>query len=100
MQTWRFLRSFAESPSASGDFKGKDFPCLDHFLAMAFAQLTWRESLRDIEINLRAQSARLYHMEFRCKTISRNLLSTRPARQSERSASATFGIKRNPSSRP
>lgn len=65
-----------------GDFKVKDFSCLDHFLAMAFAQLTWRESLRDIEINLRAQSARLYHMGFRCKTISRNTLAnanaTRP----------------------
>jgi hypothetical protein len=49
---------------------------------MAFAQLTFRESLRDIEINLRAQSQRLYHMGFRCETISRNTLSnanmTRP----------------------
>ena len=65
-----------------GDFKVKDFSCLDHFLSMAFAQLTWRESLRDIELNLRAQSAKLYHMGFRCKTISRNTLAnanaTRP----------------------
>ena len=65
-----------------GDFKVKDFSCLDHFFAMAFAQLTWRESLRDIEINLRAQSAKLYHMGFRCQTISRNTLAnanaTRP----------------------
>jgi len=65
-----------------GDFKVKDFSCLDQFLAMAFAQMTFRESLRDIEINLRAQSARLYHMGFRCKTISRNTLAnanaTRP----------------------
>lgn len=49
---------------------------------MAFAQLTWRESLRDIEVNLRAQTKRLYHMGFRCNTISRNTLShanaTRP----------------------
>ena len=49
---------------------------------MAFAQLTARESLRDIEVNLRAQSARLYHMGFRCKTIARNTLAnanaTRP----------------------
>ena len=58
-----------------GDFKVKDFSCLDHFLSMAFAQLTWRESLRDIEINLRAQTAKLYHMGFRCKTISRNTLA-------------------------
>ena len=49
---------------------------------MAFAQLTYRESLRDIEINLRAQVKRLYHMGFRCQTISRNTLAnanaTRP----------------------
>jgi len=65
-----------------GDHKVQEFSCLDQFFAMAFAQLTARESLRDIEINLRAQSARLYHMGFRCKTISRNTLAnanaTRP----------------------
>ena len=58
-----------------GDHKVQEFSCLDQFLAMAFAQLTTRESFRDIEVNLRAQSARLYHMGFRCKTISRNTLS-------------------------
>jgi hypothetical protein len=66
----------------AGDRKVKDFTCLDQFFAMAFAQLTHRESLRDIQINLRAQSARLYHMGFRCTTISRNTLAnanaTRP----------------------
>ena len=65
-----------------GDHKVQEFSCLDQFFAMAFAQLTARESLRDIEINLRAQSARLCHMGFRCKTISRNTLAnanaTRP----------------------
>lgn len=65
-----------------GEHKVKDFSCLDQFLAMAFAQLTWRESLRDIEVNLRAQAKRLYHMGFRCATISRNTLAnanaTRP----------------------
>lgn len=65
-----------------GEFKVKEFSCLDQFLAMAFAQLTYRESLRDIELNLRAQNARLYHMGFRCATISRNTLAnanaTRP----------------------
>ena len=44
--------------------------------------LTYRESLRDIEVNLRAQARRLYHMGFRCQTISRNTLAnanaTRP----------------------
>ena len=65
-----------------GDHKVKDFSCLDQFFAMAFAQLTYRESLRDIEVNLRAQANRLYHMGFRCSTISRNTLAnanaTRP----------------------
>lgn len=65
-----------------GDHKVKDFSCLDQFFAMAFAQLTYRESLRDIEVNLRAQAQRLYHMGFRCSTISRNTLAnanaTRP----------------------
>lgn len=65
-----------------GEHKVKDFSCLDQFLAMAFAQLTYRESLRDIEVNLRAQAKRLYHMGFRCQTISRNTLAnanaTRP----------------------
>jgi hypothetical protein len=68
--------------SHQGDHKVQSFSCLDQFFAMAFAQLTARESLRDIEVNLRAQSARLYHMGFRCKTISRNTLAhanaTRP----------------------
>ena len=68
-----------------GEHKVQDFSCLDRnpqFLAMAFAQLTYRESLRDIEVNLRAQASRLYHMGFRCQTISRNTLAhanaTRP----------------------
>jgi len=65
-----------------GEHKVQDFSCLDQFLAMAFAQLTYRESLRDIEVNSRAQSSRLYHMGFRCQTISRNTLAnanaTRP----------------------
>ncbi len=43
----------------------KDFSCLDQFLCLAFAQLTYRESLRDIEACLRAQQSKLYHMGFR-----------------------------------
>ena len=62
--------------------KVKEFTCLDQFLALAFAQLTGRESLRDIEINLRAQARHHYRLGFRCKTISRNTLAnangTRP----------------------
>jgi Domain of unknown function (DUF4372)/Transposase DDE domain len=59
----------------AAEYKVRGFSCLDQFLALSFAQLTWRESLRDIEVNLRAQSHRLYHMGFRCQTISRNTLS-------------------------
>ena len=65
-----------------GEHKVKEFSCLDQFFSMAFAQLTYRESLRDIEVNLRAQAKRLYHMGFRCQTVSRNTLAnanaTRP----------------------
>jgi hypothetical protein len=43
----------------------KSFSCSDQFRCMAFAQLTWRESLRDIETCLRAQSEKLYHMGIR-----------------------------------
>ena len=68
--------------SHRGDHKVQDFTCMDQFLTMAFAQLTYRESLRDIEVNLRAQAKRLYHMGLRCKTVSRNTLAnanaTRP----------------------
>jgi len=51
------------------------FSCLDQFRAMAFAQLTFRDSLRDIEACLRAVPAYLYHMGFRCKTIARATLA-------------------------
>jgi hypothetical protein len=57
-----------------GDYKVHSFSCLDQFLCLAFAQLTYRESLRDIETCLRAQSSRLYHMGFRGR-ISRNTLA-------------------------
>jgi hypothetical protein len=59
----------------SGDRKVKSFSCLDQFRCLAFAQLTWRESLRDIEACLRAQSAKLYHLGFRCGQISRNTMA-------------------------
>jgi hypothetical protein len=59
----------------SGDYKVKSFCCLDQFLALAFAQLTYRESLRDIESCLRSVQPRLYHMGFRCSQISRNTLA-------------------------
>jgi hypothetical protein len=43
----------------------KDFSCRDQFLCLAFAQLTYRTGLRDIEACLRAQQPKLYHMGFR-----------------------------------
>ena len=48
-----------------GHYKVQSFSCLDQYLCMAFAQLTYRESLRDIEACLRAQRAKLYHMGIR-----------------------------------
>ncbi len=48
-----------------GDSHNRGFSCRDQYLAMAFAQLTYRESLRDIEACLRAMSGKLYHMGFR-----------------------------------
>lgn len=57
-----------------GEHKVQSFSCLDQFLCMAFAQLSYRESLRDIEACLRAVGPRLYHMGFR-GTVSRNTLA-------------------------
>src|SRR5918992_594500 len=57
-----------------GDHKLKTFSCLDQFLTLAFAQLSSRQSLRDIEACLRAMQPRLYHMGFRGK-VSRNNLA-------------------------
>jgi hypothetical protein len=57
-----------------GEHKVKSFSCLDQYLCMAFAQLTYRESLRDIEACLRAQSSKLYHLGIRGQ-ISRNTLA-------------------------
>ena len=58
----------------SGDYKIKSFACLDQFLCMAFAQLTFRESLRDIESCLRSMRNRLYHMGIR-GNVARNTLA-------------------------
>lgn len=57
-----------------GDYKLKSFSCWDQFLCMAFAQLTFRESLRDIEACLRAQQTKLYHLGIRGQ-VSRNTLA-------------------------
>src|SRR5438445_2437347 len=57
-----------------GNHKVQSFSCLDQFFCMAFAQLTYRESLRDIEACLRAAHTKLYHMGIRGR-VSRNTLA-------------------------
>ena len=57
-----------------GDFRIRRFSCWDQFLCMFFAQLTYRESLRDIETCLRAMHSKLYHAGFR-GIVARNTLA-------------------------
>jgi len=57
-----------------GNYKVRSFSCWDQFLTLAFAQLTYRESLRDIEACLRAAPQKLYHMGIR-SPVSRNTLA-------------------------
>ena len=57
-----------------GEHKVKSFSCLDQYLCMSFAQLTYRESLRDIEACLRAQATKCYHMGLR-GNVARNTLA-------------------------
>lgn len=49
----------------NGNYHTSSFTCLDQFLSMAFAQLTYRESLRDIEACLRSRQEKLYHLGIR-----------------------------------
>jgi hypothetical protein len=69
---WHRFRRLVEKHR--GNFNVRSFSCLDQFLCMAFAQLTYRESLRDIEACLCAQPAKLYHLGIRGK-VSRSTLS-------------------------
>src|SRR3989339_1292492 len=57
-----------------GEYKVKEFTCWNHYLCMAFAQLTYRESLRDIEACLRSVPIKLYHLGIRGK-VARNTLA-------------------------
>ena len=63
-----------------GDRYLKHLSCWDQYLAMAFAQLTYRESLRDIEACLRSVSGKLYHMGFRGKVARSTLADANEAR--------------------
>jgi transposase len=58
----------------NGDRRTRSFSCHDQFMVMAFAQLTFRESLRDVEVCLRAMGGKLYHMGIRGK-VSRSTLA-------------------------
>jgi len=58
-----------------GDRKVTRFHCLDQFYCMVFAQLTWRESLRDIEACLQAQPSKLYHLGIRARQVRRSTLA-------------------------
>ena len=69
---WRRFQTFVDR--YQGDYKVKTFRCTEHFRVMAFAQLTYRESLRDIEACLRAMEPKLYHMGIH-SSVSRNNLS-------------------------
>jgi len=63
-----------------GEHKVKTFSCLDQYLCMAFAQLTYRESLRDIEACLRAQQGKLYHMGIKSRVSRSTLADTNEVR--------------------
>jgi len=63
-----------------GDYQQKSFSCWDQFLAMSFAQLTYRESLRDIEACLRSMSGKLYHVGFRGRVARTTLADANEAR--------------------
>ena len=58
----------------NANYRVRSFTCFDQFLCMAFAQLTYRESLRDIECCLRAMRGKLYHLGIQGK-VSRSTLA-------------------------
>ena len=63
-----------------GDYQQKSFSCWDQFLCMAFAQLTYRESLRDIEACFRSMRGKLYHMGFRGQVARSTLADSNESR--------------------
>src|SRR5207244_13353351 len=63
-----------------GDYRQKSFSCWDQFLAMGFAQFTYRESLRDIEACLGSVAGNLYHMWFRSKVARSTLADANESR--------------------
>lgn len=63
-----------------GNYKTRNFSCWDQFLAMSFAQLTYRESLRGIEVCLKARGSKLYHLGFRGNVTRTNLANANESR--------------------
>ena len=72
---WRIPSVVTWSPKmlCSGDFSVRTFSCLDQFLSMAFAQITFRESLRDVEACFEAHAAKAYHVGLRGNFTRSNL---------------------------
>jgi len=63
-----------------GNYRVRSFPCWDQFLAMSFAQLTYRDSLADIEVCLRSRPDQLYHMGFRSRIAHSTLAEANSSR--------------------
>lgn len=63
-----------------GNYRVRSFPCWDQFLAMSFAQLTYRDSLADIEVCLRSRPDQLYHMGFRSRLAHSTLAEANSSR--------------------
>ncbi len=75
------LRAFHKCVARyKGEYKVQNFTCLDQFLCMAFAQLTYRESLRDIEVCLRGNWSKLYHMGIRSRVAKSTLADANESR--------------------
>ena len=75
-----------------GDYKASRFSCWDQYLSMAFAQLTYRESLRDIEACLRAVQSRLYHVGIRARVARSTLAEANETRDWRIYADFTQGL--------
>lgn len=75
-----------------GDYKSSRFSCWDQYLCMAFAQLTYRESLRDIEACLRAVQSRLYHVGIRARVARSTLAEANETRDWRIYADFTQGL--------
>jgi hypothetical protein len=73
------------------DYQQKTFSCCDQYLSMAFAQLTYRESLRDVEVCLRSMQGKLYHMGFRGKVARSTLADANESRDATESGRPDLG---------